>query len=107
MKTDRIELLEWFDNTADYGPVVGLTRLERYERSVRLGLDPPEAVRLPSFLSLRFSPLFPPNNETRMRIEMDSPIRRMTQEETVGSFRLKVGPSGSFKGRRGEQEVQN
>lgn len=69
MNTDRIEWLEWFDNTADYGPVVGLTRLERYERSVRLGLDPPEAVRY--LLSFHSSP----HDEMRMRIEMDSSMK--------------------------------
>lgn len=34
-----------FDLETKYGPVVGLTRMERWERAVRLGLDPPTWVR--------------------------------------------------------------
>ncbi len=34
-----------FDLETKYGPVVGLTRLERWERAVRLGLEPPVWVR--------------------------------------------------------------
>ncbi len=34
-----------FDLETKYGPVVGLSRLERWERAVRLGLEPPQWVR--------------------------------------------------------------
>lgn len=34
-----------FDLETKYGPVVGLSRLGRWERAVRLGLDPPRWVR--------------------------------------------------------------
>lgn len=35
------QMLRVFDNTYDYGPCVGLTRLERWERAEALGLNPP------------------------------------------------------------------
>ncbi len=34
-----------FDLETKFGPVVGLSRLERWERAVRLGLEPPQWVR--------------------------------------------------------------
>lgn len=34
-----------FDLSARYGPCIGLTRLERFERAVKLNLDPPGMVR--------------------------------------------------------------
>ena len=34
-----------FDLTNKYGPCTGLTRLERWERAEKLGLDPPRAVK--------------------------------------------------------------
>ena len=34
-----------FDLETKYGPVVGLSRLGRWERAVRLGLEPPRWVR--------------------------------------------------------------
>jgi hypothetical protein len=50
-KVDNI--LRVFDQTPDYGPCVGMTRLERWERADALGLSPPDFVRA---LSL-FKPL--------------------------------------------------
>ncbi|KAF8586459.1 hypothetical protein K439DRAFT_1659696 [Ramaria rubella] len=38
-------MLRVFDNTYDYGPCVGMTRMERWERAEALGLNPPTEVR--------------------------------------------------------------
>ncbi|KAK4705191.1 DNA polymerase delta subunit 4, partial [Phenoliferia sp. Uapishka_3] len=35
-------ILSVFDASEEYGPASNLTRLERFERATRLGLDPPE-----------------------------------------------------------------
>ncbi|ORZ11482.1 DNA polymerase delta, subunit 4-domain-containing protein [Absidia repens] len=37
--------LRAFDLDYSYGPCVGLTRLERWERAASLGLDPPEEIK--------------------------------------------------------------
>mmetsp|Transcript_11987 Transcript_11987/g.33722 ORF Transcript_11987/g.33722 Transcript_11987/m.33722 type:complete len:118 (+) Transcript_11987:310-663(+) len=37
-------VLRQFDLSSKYGPCIGMTRLERWERADKLGLDPPEAV---------------------------------------------------------------
>lgn len=37
--------LREFDLTAKYGPLSGLTRVERYERAVAMGLDPPSWIK--------------------------------------------------------------
>ncbi|KIJ55534.1 hypothetical protein M422DRAFT_24100 [Sphaerobolus stellatus SS14] len=39
------KMLRVFDNTYDYGPCVGLTRLERWERAEAMNLNPPPEVR--------------------------------------------------------------
>lgn len=39
------DLLRRFDLTAKYGPCTGLTRLERWQRSAALGLNPPTDVK--------------------------------------------------------------
>lgn len=39
------KILKNFDFTVDFGPVVGLTRLERWERASKLGLNPPAVVK--------------------------------------------------------------
>ncbi|KAG8984384.1 hypothetical protein FRB90_005357 [Tulasnella sp. 427] len=39
-------VLRSFDLSYEYGPCVGMTRLERWNRASKLGLDPPEIVRL-------------------------------------------------------------
>ncbi|AOW01912.1 YALI0B18920p [Yarrowia lipolytica CLIB122] len=39
------KILKNFDFTVDFGPVVGLTRLERWERANKLGLNPPAVVK--------------------------------------------------------------
>jgi len=38
-------ILRVFDNSHEYGPCVGVTRLERWERAHALGLNPPVEVR--------------------------------------------------------------
>jgi len=38
-------ILRVFDNTYDYGPCVGVTRLERWERAKEMGLNPPDEIR--------------------------------------------------------------
>ncbi|XP_035690807.1 DNA polymerase delta subunit 4-like [Branchiostoma floridae] len=40
-----IQLLKQFDLNPDYGPSIGITRLERWERAEKFGLTPPEDVR--------------------------------------------------------------
>ncbi|KAI5479450.1 hypothetical protein MNV49_003594 [Pseudohyphozyma bogoriensis] len=37
-------ILRVFDTQEEYGPCSNATRLERYERAVRFGLDPPEEI---------------------------------------------------------------
>ncbi|KAJ7140286.1 DNA polymerase delta, subunit 4-domain-containing protein [Mycena crocata] len=39
------DILRVFDLTYEYGPCVGVTRLERWERASALGLNPPSEVR--------------------------------------------------------------
>jgi len=39
------KLLHAFDLNYEFGPCIGLTRLERWGRAHRLGLNPPEEVR--------------------------------------------------------------
>lgn len=38
-------ILRVFDNTFDYGPCIGVTRLERWERAHNKGLNPPAKIR--------------------------------------------------------------
>lgn len=40
-----LEILRSFDLQAEYGPCIGITRLERWERANRFGLNPPKIVR--------------------------------------------------------------
>ncbi|KAI6113104.1 DNA polymerase delta, subunit 4-domain-containing protein [Pisolithus croceorrhizus] len=40
-----IQMLRFFDMTYEYGPCVGMTRLERWERAEALGLNPPPEIR--------------------------------------------------------------
>jgi DNA polymerase delta subunit 4 len=42
---DVEEILRQFDMNMAYGPCLGITRLERFERSRRLGLNPPMHVK--------------------------------------------------------------
>ena len=42
---DVEEILRQFDMNMAYGPCLGITRLERYERSCRLGFNPPMDVK--------------------------------------------------------------
>lgn len=44
-ETDLHQMLRVFDMTYEYGPSIGLTRLERWERANTLGLKPPSEVR--------------------------------------------------------------
>ena len=38
------DVLRVFDMTSSYGPYVGISRLSRWERAKKLGLNPPEEV---------------------------------------------------------------
>lgn len=38
-------ILRVFDMTSKYGPCVGMTRLQRWERAKKWGLNPPEEIR--------------------------------------------------------------
>lgn len=38
-------ILRQFDLQSKYGPVSGLSRLQRWERAAKLGLQPPEEIR--------------------------------------------------------------
>jgi DNA polymerase delta subunit 4 len=40
-------LLLMFDRNYDYGPCIGVTRLERWERAQAMGLNPPLEVNAP------------------------------------------------------------
>ncbi|XP_076435042.1 DNA polymerase delta subunit 4-like [Babylonia areolata] len=40
-----LETLKQFDLCLDYGPCIGITRLERWERAQKHGLNPPARVR--------------------------------------------------------------
>jgi DNA polymerase delta subunit 4 len=37
-------ILRDFDLSSKYGPCVGITRLERFERAKKMGLNPPDEV---------------------------------------------------------------
>mmetsp|Transcript_8171 Transcript_8171/g.36177 ORF Transcript_8171/g.36177 Transcript_8171/m.36177 type:complete len:106 (+) Transcript_8171:43-360(+) len=39
-----LSILKTFDMTTKYGPALGLTRMERWERAEKLNLDPPADV---------------------------------------------------------------
>ncbi|GBF91498.1 hypothetical protein Rsub_04238 [Raphidocelis subcapitata] len=43
--TGDADTLRAFDLSSKFGPCTGMTRLERWERASRLGLQPPEEVR--------------------------------------------------------------
>ncbi|AEE28498.1 putative DNA polymerase delta, subunit 4 [Arabidopsis thaliana] len=38
------EMLRQFDMNITYGPCLGMTRLDRWERAVRLGMNPPNEI---------------------------------------------------------------
>ena len=40
-----IDTLRIFDLTSKYGPCVGITRLQRWERAKKWGLEPPDEIR--------------------------------------------------------------
>ncbi|RKP38551.1 hypothetical protein BJ085DRAFT_36717 [Dimargaris cristalligena] len=44
-RQDELELLGHFDLKYTYGPCIGLTRLHRWDRASRLGLQPPPLIR--------------------------------------------------------------
>lgn len=44
-KQELEEMLMQFDMNMKYGPCLGMTRLERWERAERLGMNPPIEVR--------------------------------------------------------------
>jgi hypothetical protein len=39
-----VDILRTFDMTSKYGPSVGITRLQRWERAKKWGLSPPDEV---------------------------------------------------------------
>ncbi|KAK3084494.1 hypothetical protein FSP39_014372 [Pinctada imbricata] len=43
--SEDLVLLKQFDLTLEFGPCVGITRLERWERAEKHGLNPPPEVR--------------------------------------------------------------
>nr|WDA42955.1 DNA polymerase delta subunit 4 [Fagopyrum tataricum] len=43
--TENERILRTFDMNMVYGPCSGMTRIERWERAVRLGLNPPMDVK--------------------------------------------------------------
>ncbi|XP_048767776.2 DNA polymerase delta subunit 4-like [Ostrea edulis] len=43
--TDDLKILKNFDLTLEYGPCTGITRLERWERAHKHGLNPPNEVK--------------------------------------------------------------
>lgn len=43
-KADKIDILRVFDMTSKYGPSVGISRLQRWERAKKWGLNPPTEV---------------------------------------------------------------
>ncbi|GMK54597.1 hypothetical protein CspeluHIS016_0111830 [Cutaneotrichosporon spelunceum] len=45
-KDNKVQnILRVFDMTSKYGPYVGITRLERWERAKKWGLQPPEGIK--------------------------------------------------------------
>lgn len=58
--------------TSKYGPCAGITRLDRWDRAKKLGLNPPEEVRLfPHPLSMRVWDVIPRNPTRPMRVVRD------------------------------------
>ncbi|KAG8951885.1 hypothetical protein FRC04_005577 [Tulasnella sp. 424] len=45
-ESKALTILRTWDLSYEYGPCVGMTRMERWQRASKLGLDPPEIVRL-------------------------------------------------------------
>ncbi|KAL4326275.1 hypothetical protein GQ457_11G005950 [Hibiscus cannabinus] len=43
--SEEEEALRQFDMNMAYGPCLGITRMARWERAQRLGLDPPKEIR--------------------------------------------------------------
>ncbi|KAK3703593.1 hypothetical protein QZH41_019134 [Actinostola sp. cb2023] len=41
----NLQLLKEFDMTLEYGPCIGITRMERWERADKFGLHPPQIVK--------------------------------------------------------------
>ncbi|KAL0794642.1 hypothetical protein Bca101_066019 [Brassica carinata] len=41
---EKEEMLRQFDMNMAYGPCVGMTRLDRWERALRLGMNPPSEI---------------------------------------------------------------
>ncbi|KAK7329640.1 hypothetical protein VNO77_23812 [Canavalia gladiata] len=39
-------ILRQFDMDMTYGPCIGLTRLERWERASKMGLNPPQSIKI-------------------------------------------------------------
>ena len=45
-----VTILRTFDFSSEYGPCVGVSRLERWERANAMGLDPPQEVTHPQLI---------------------------------------------------------
>jgi DNA polymerase delta subunit 4 len=45
------QILRTFDLSYEYGPCIGVSRLTRWERAYKLGLNPPPEVWIPSLAS--------------------------------------------------------
>ncbi|KJE90493.1 hypothetical protein CAOG_01803 [Capsaspora owczarzaki ATCC 30864] len=45
-REQQLELLKAFDLDSEYGPAIGITRLERWERAQKYGLEPPVQIKL-------------------------------------------------------------
>lgn len=43
--SDKLKILKDFDLNSDFGPCMGITRMERWERASKFGLNPPIQVR--------------------------------------------------------------
>lgn len=46
------DILRVFDMTAKYGPCVGISRLDRWKRAQKLGLEPPDEVNFCDQISI-------------------------------------------------------
>ncbi|XP_027338264.1 DNA polymerase delta subunit 4-like [Abrus precatorius] len=44
--TEEEKILREFDMNVAYGPCIGLTRLERWERAHKFGLNPPQHIKI-------------------------------------------------------------
>ncbi|GAU24180.1 hypothetical protein TSUD_84150 [Trifolium subterraneum] len=43
-RNENEKMLQQFDMDMKYGPCIGMTRMERWERAVKFGMNPPEEI---------------------------------------------------------------